>query len=86
MPKFLDHHAMPMMSADQQKAMMDKVKLAVESKKPDKFGVKVLNVFLADGQAWGYEEAPNAEAVVKNHDALGIKITLKDVTEVNALV
>ena len=86
MPKFLDHHAMPIMSPDQQKALMEKVRSAIDSKQPDKFGVKLLNVFMADGQAWGYEEAPDADAVVKNHETMGIKITVKDVTQVTALV
>lgn len=86
MPKFLDHHIMPIMSAEQQKSMMEKVKSSIDSKQPDKFGVILLNVFMADGQAWGYEEAPNAEAIVKSHDALGVKISLKDITEVQAIV
>ena len=83
MPKFLDHHPMPTMSPDKLKAMVAQIKSAIDSKKADKFGVTQLNVFLGSGEAWGYADAPNAEAVVKSHEAMGIKITVKDVTQVS---
>lgn len=86
MPKFIDHHAMPPMSPEKQVAMMKQIKTAIESGKPDKFGVTMLNVFTAPGEAWGYSEAPNAEAIIKSHEALGVSMSLKDVVKVTPLV
>ena len=86
MAKFLDHHKMPQMSPEQSKAMVEQVKSMIDSKKPDKFGVTMLNVFMATGEAWGYSEAPNAEAVVKSHKEMGIKLAVKDVKPVTPVV
>jgi hypothetical protein len=85
MPKFLDHHSMPPMSAEQKKVLTEQLKSSIKSKKADSFGVIILNVFMGDGQSFGYTDAPNAEAVVKNHAAMGIKISAKDVTEVTSI-
>lgn len=79
MAKFLDHHTLPLMSPEQ-------IKSTIGSKQADKFGVTMLNVFMAHGEAWDYSEAPNAEAVVKSHEAMGIKISVKDVTKVSPVV
>jgi hypothetical protein len=84
--KFLDHHKMPAMTAEEQKAMVAQVKSMIESKKPDGAGVIFLNVFMAQGEAWGYFEAPNAEAIVKSHQAMGIKIQISDVVKVTSIV
>jgi hypothetical protein len=86
MAKFLDHHKMPAMTAEKQKAMASQLKSMIESKKPDSAGVTFLNVFMASGEAWGYSEAPNAEAIVKSHAAMGIKIKTSDVVEVKSIV
>ncbi len=86
MPKFLDHHALPPLSPEQKKAMTDQVKSMVASKKADKFGVTMLNSFMTPAEAWGYSDAPNAEAVVKSHEAMGIKILVKDVKQVEAII
>jgi hypothetical protein len=83
MARFLDHHTMPAMSAEQMKKLTEQIKAMIDSKKPDSFGVTQLNVFMAPGEAWGYSDAPNAEAVVKSHASLGIKITVKDVIQVS---
>ena len=86
MPKFIDHHLMPEMSPDKMKAMLEKTRSAIISKKADKYGVVWLNAFMAGQESWGYTEAPNAEAIVKSHKDLGIKVDLKDVKEVTSLV
>jgi hypothetical protein len=86
MAKFLDHHMMPTMPPEQRKAMLSQVKSMIDSKKPDSAGVTFLNVFMAPGEAWGYSEAPNAEAIVKSHEAMGIKIKTSDVVEVTSAV
>lgn len=86
MAKFLDHHKMAPMSPEQKKALVDQIKSMIDSKKPDSAGVIFLNVFMAQGEAWGYSEAPNAEAIVKSHEALGIKIKATDVVQVTPVV
>ena len=86
MARFLDHHTMPQMSPEESKAMAAQVKSIIDLKKPDKFGVTILNVFMAPREAWGYSDAPNAEAVVKSHAAMGIKLLVKDVTQVSPVV
>jgi ribosomal protein S11 len=85
MPKYIDYHSMPLMSPEQLKKLTGQIKSTIDSKKPDKFGVTQLNVFMASGEAWGYSDAPTAEAVVKAHAAIGIKIGVKDVTEVTPI-
>jgi hypothetical protein len=82
--KFLDHHTMPPMTPEQRNAMVSQVKSMIG--KPDSAGVIFLNVFMAPGEAWGYSEAPNAEAVVKSHEAMGIKIKTSDVVEVESII
>jgi hypothetical protein len=86
MAKFLDHHTMSPMSPEQSKAMVAQIKSMIDSKKPDSAGVIFLNVFMAPGEAWGYSEAPNAEAIVKSHAAMGIKIKLSDVVQLTSVI
>jgi hypothetical protein len=82
--KFLDHHPMPPMTPEQRNAMVIQVKSMIG--KPDSAGVIFLNVFMAPGESWGYSEAPNAEAVMKSHEAMGIKIKTSEVVEVTSIV
>jgi hypothetical protein len=86
MARFLDHHPLPNMSLEQMNEMTAKLRAIIQSQKADQFGVTVLNVFMADGQSWGYTDAPNSEAVVKNHEAMGVKISVKDVIPVTPVV
>jgi hypothetical protein len=86
MAKFLDHHKMPPLSPEQSKAMLSQIKSMIESKKPDKAGVIYLNVFMSPGEAWGVSEAPNAESIVKSHEAMGIKIKISDIVQVTSVV
>ena len=86
MARFLDHHHMPPMSSEQLRKLTDQIKATIDSKKPDNFGVTQLNVFMGAGEACGYSDAPNAEAVVKSHASLGIKITVNDVFQVSPVV
>ncbi|MBI4330324.1 MAG: DUF4242 domain-containing protein [Chloroflexi bacterium] len=83
MPKFLDHHAkMPQMPPEH----MAQMKTNVQGKKADKFGVTPLNVIMGtNGEAWCLSEAPNAEAVIKAHEAVGAKLSRSDIVEVNTL-
>ena len=86
MARFLDHHPMPRMTTEQINKLTAQIKAAIDSKKPDSFGVTQINVFMAPGEAWGYSDAPNAGAVVKSHAAMGIKISVTDVTQVSPVV
>ena len=86
MPKFIDHHAMLPMPPEKSKEMLSQLKSMIESKKPDKAGVIYLNVFMAKGEAWGYSEAPNVDAIMKSHEAMGIKVKKSDIIEVTSVV
>lgn len=86
MPKFIDHHSMPAMPPEQAKGMVGQLKSAIDSKKADTFGVTSLNVFMAPAEAWCYNDGPNAEAIVKHHEAMGINLPIKDVTQVTPVV
>jgi hypothetical protein len=82
--KFIDHHAtMPKLAPEMAEGIAERLR-AGES---DEFGVKGLNVFLGkDGTAYCLSDAPDAEAVVKAHEAAGFRISKDDVVEVEALV
>jgi hypothetical protein len=59
----------------------------IKSGEADENGVKGLNVFLgSDGTAYCLSEAPDAEAVVKAHAAVGFELRSADVVEVRSVV
>ena len=83
MPTFIDHHEMSDVAPEMAAAIGERIK-AGES---DPHGVKGLNVFLGkDGTAFCLSEAPDADAVVKAHQAYGFAISPSDVVEVQSLV
>ena len=83
MPKFIDHHPMPQMPPEAMKQM----KAMAEARQADPNGVIPLNVFVgADGTAFCYSEAANAEAVIKSHAAVGFKLDPSQITEVKSLL
>lgn len=82
MPTFLDHHAMPELSPEMKEAMAGRIR----SGQADENGAKAVNVYMADGEAYCLSEAPNAEAVVKAHEAAGVAVRPEDVVEVTAIV
>ena len=83
MAKFIDHHPMPQLPPE----AMQQMKTRAESHQADPNGVTPLNVFVgADGTAFCYTEAANAEAVIQSHAAMGVKLDRKQITEVNSLV
>ena len=84
MPKFMDFHPempeMPPKVVEGAKAML----LAGEA---NQFGATGINVFFGTGgEAFCLSEAPDAEAVLKSHEALGIPLDAKHVVEVTPLV
>jgi hypothetical protein len=83
MPKFLDHHAtMPEVVPETAQEMASRIKAG----KPDEFGVTGLNVFMcANGEGYCLSDAPDADAVIKAHEALGFPLSRVDVVEVTTI-
>ncbi len=82
MPKFIDHHPMPNLPPE----VMQQMKSMAEAGQCDPNGVTPHNVFVGvDGMAYCYTEAANAEAVIKSHAGMGVKLDPGQITEVQAL-
>ena len=58
----------------------------LKSGQADENGVIGINAYVGATDTWCITEAPNAEAVHKGHEAMGIKLGAGDVQEVQALV
>ena len=83
MPTFIDHHEMSDVAPEMAAAIGERIKAG----EADEHGVKGLNVFIGkDGTAFCLSEAPDAEAVVKAHDAYGFSLESADVVEVQSVV
>ena len=82
MPTFLDHHAMPEPSPEMREGMASRLRAGAA----DEHGVTGLNVYLADGEAYCLTEGPDADAVVRSHEAMGVPIARADVVEVTPIV
>jgi hypothetical protein len=81
MPRFIDHHPAPTLSQVEFKAMQSTIKAG----KADKNGVKPLNVFVGRADAWCLSDAPNAEAVKRTHEAMGLPAAKIEVSEVTVI-
>ena len=83
MPRFIDHHPMPNLPPE----AMQQMKSMAEAGQADPNGVIPLNVFVgSDGSAFCYTEAADAEAVIKSHAAMGVRLEPSQVTEVKNLL
>lgn len=83
MPKFIDHHEMSDVAPEMAATIGERIKAG----EADEHGVKGLNVFLGkDGTAFCLSEAPDAESVVKAHQAYGFTLDSADVVEVQSVV
>ena len=83
MPTFIDHHEMSDVAPEMAAAIGERIKAG----EADDHGVKGLNVFLGkDGTAFCLSEAPDADAVVKAHQAYGFSLDSVDVVEVQSVV
>ena len=82
MPKYIDHHATMPMPPEMVQVVMAKMK----SGEKDDFGVIGLNAFVGEKETWCLTDAPNAEAVHKGHESMGVNLGPGDVTEVNSIV
>jgi hypothetical protein len=82
-PKFIDHHPMsPNLPPEAAEGIAERIRAG----ETDEFGVKGLNVYIGKaGEAFCVSEAPNAEAVMKAHEAAGFPISRADVVEVEAV-
>ena len=69
MPVFLDQHEGGLTSE-----MAGMVRQKVAAGQADEFGAKALNVFWSDSETFCLGEAPNAEAVHKAHEAIGVNL------------
>jgi Protein of unknown function (DUF4242) len=82
-PTFIDHHEMSDVAPEMAAAIGERIKAG----EADDHGVKGLNVFLGkDGTAFCLSEAPDADAVVKAHQAYGLSLDSADVVEVQSVV
>ena len=91
MPVFFDHHTrMPPMSPEtmeQARKMLDQMREDIRAKTKDKFGVTPINVYTGiNGDSWCLNEAPTADAIIKSHEARGVKLTIKDITQITLFV
>ncbi|MBI4284435.1 MAG: hypothetical protein HY670_00845 [Chloroflexi bacterium] len=91
MPKFMDHHPkmppMPPEAQEKGKQMLQEMTKAIKAKKADPFGVTPISVFMAtNGESWCLTEAPGVDAVIKSHEANGMKLAKSDICEVSSLV
>jgi hypothetical protein len=83
MPKFIDHHEMSGVTPEMSEGIGQRIKAG----EPDENGVTGLNVFLGkDGTAYCLSEAPDADAVIKAHEAFGFSLERSDVVEVQSVV
>ena len=83
MPTFIDHHEMSDVAPEMAAAIGERINAG----EADEHGVKGLNVFIGkDGTAFCLSEAPDAEAVVKAHQAYGFSLDSADVVEVQSVV
>ena len=83
MPKFIDHHEMSDVAPEMAAAIGERIKAG----EADENGVTGLNVFLGkDGTAFCLSEAPDADAVIKAHQAYGFSLDSADVVEVQSVV
>lgn len=83
MPKFLDVHPT---NPNVPPEVVEGIRQKLLAKKPDEDGVVGLNMFVGKDVTTCYAEAPNAEAVHKAHEKMGLKLGPGDVKEVQALV
>ena len=85
MPQFFDQH--PVAHASLTEEAVEAMRAQIKATTPDDFGVKLLSTFVAiNGQGYCISEAPDAEAVVKSHEAKGYLIDSMDVIEITSLV
>jgi hypothetical protein len=81
MPIFLDQHEGGMAPE-----MVEPIKQKVAAGEVDEFGAKPLNVFWSSDETFCLSDAPNADAVHKSHEAIGINLKGGAVRQVSSAV
>jgi hypothetical protein len=80
MPKFIDYHAKVPPKSHEEVEMLKKM---VREKHVDAFGTRILEgYFTESGGGHCVCEAPNAEAVIKSHEALGLPLKRSEMEEI----
>ncbi|MDA0256415.1 MAG: DUF4242 domain-containing protein [Chloroflexi bacterium] len=82
MPQFIDHHGTP---ADLPPEVVGQIRERLISGEVDEFGEKGLRVFIGAGETYCHTEAPDAEAVRRSHEAMGVPLGLEAIVEVQVL-
>ena len=83
MPQFLDHHKSP---GPPPPEMVSQVEADLKAGHTDAAtGVKAISWLYNDSEQWCIVEAPNAGAVHKYHEAMGMNIGPGDVTEIKVV-
>jgi hypothetical protein len=84
MPQYLDHHKSP---GPPPTEMIEQVSNSFKSgpQADPTTGVKGVAWMYNDDEQWCITEAPNAEAVHKYHEAMGLNLGPGDVTEINVV-
>ncbi|MBI4220032.1 MAG: hypothetical protein HY682_07820 [Chloroflexi bacterium] len=82
MPRFIDHHTK---MGTLPKEAVDMIRANVKAGKADQFGVKPIDVLLGDGESYCITDAPNADAVLRSHKALGFELGTSNVKQVRSL-
>ncbi|MBM3932701.1 MAG: hypothetical protein FJ319_00060 [SAR202 cluster bacterium] len=83
MPNFMDHHQM---RAQMPAELAGQIKSNLQAGKKDQFGVKPINVLMGEGEGWCLTDAPNAQAVIDSHGAMGIKVAKAEVKQITPVV
>lgn len=79
MPRFIDHHPQAQVPPAGQ---LEQMRARIGSG-PDDLGVTALNVhWTAGGQAFCLSEGPDAESVVRSHEAVGVPLQRGRVYEI----
>ena len=82
MPRFIDQHAT---NPNTPPEVITLIRQRLMTGQPDEFGETGIQVFIGPGRTFCYTEAPDAEAVRRSHEALGILLGLEDIEEVQVL-
>jgi hypothetical protein len=81
MPLFLDQH-----DGGLPPEMVPAIKQKVDGGQIDEFGARAVNVMWSDSETFCVSEAPNAEAVHKAHEAIGVTLGAGKVREIQSVV
>ena len=82
MARFIDQHPTNPGSPPE---LVTVVKRRLLSGAADRFGARGISVFMGKRETYCYSEAPDADAVLKSHAAMGITLAPEDVSEVQVL-